>query len=76
MYKCKGKNIMIDYSDISKQFIPYYENKTRIKVQFSYGGIKTGIVGKTTGWKPVFILMLRSNSRGSSYILTDKEIII
>ena len=79
MLRCKGTNILIDYSNISSQFIPYYENGKRIKVQYTYGKdkeIKSGTVGMTTGWKPVFILMLRSNSTGSSYILTDKEIIL
>lgn len=79
MEKCTGTNILIDYSNISKQFIPYYENGQRIKVQYTYGKdkeVKSGTVGMTTGWKPVFILMLRSNSTGSSYILTDKEIIL
>jgi hypothetical protein len=79
MTKCTGQNIMIDYSNISKQFIPYYENCQRIKVQYTYGKekeVKSGTVEMTTGWKPVFILMLKSNSTGSSYILTDKEKII
>jgi len=73
---CKGINILIDYSQISQQFVPFYENGKRIKVKFSYGEIKSGTVGMTSGWKPVFILMLRSNSIGSSYILADKEIIL
>jgi hypothetical protein len=76
LMECTGKNVLIDYSDISKQFIPYYENGSRIKVKFSYGEIKSGTIGKTTGWKPVFILMLTSRSTGSSYVLTDKEKIV
>ena len=76
MVKCKGTNVLIDYSDISKKFISYYESGDRIKVKFSYGEIKTGTVGMTTGWKPVFLLMLRSNSIGSSYTLSDKDIIL
>ena len=74
--KCNGKNVLIDYSDIAKKFIPYYESQKRIKVKFSYGETKGGTIGMTTGWKPVFILMLTSRSIGSSYILTDKEKII
>lgn len=74
--KCKGTNVLIDYSSISKQFAPYHESQNRIKVKFSYGEIKSGTVGMTTGWKPVFILMLTTRSLGSSYVLTDKEIIL
>lgn len=76
MIKCTGTNKMIDYSELSTKFIPYYENEQRIKVKFSYGEIKTGTVGMTTGWKPVFILMLRSNSRGSSHQLNDEDVIM
>ena len=74
--KCKGTNVLIDYSDIAKQFIPYFESKKRIKVKFHYGEIKSGTVGMTSGWKPVFLLMLRSNSTGSSYTLSDKDEIL
>ena len=75
MLTCKGMNVMIDYSDCATKFAPYYENQQRIKVKTSEG-IKIGTVGKTTGWKPVFILMLRSDSTGSSYILSDKDEIL
>ncbi len=73
---CTGTNVIIDYSSIAKKFIPYYENKQRIKVEFSHGEIKSGTISMTTGWKPVFILMLRKNSTGSSYTLSDKDIIL
>jgi hypothetical protein len=65
-----------DDSDLSKQFVPYYNNQKRIKVQFYGEEIKTGTVGVTTGWKPTFLLMLRKNSSGSSYLLSDKTIIL
>lgn len=76
MKTCKGMNVMIDYSKCATKFIPYYENQQRIKVDVIGMGIKSGTVGKTIGWKPVFILMLRSNSTGSSIILTDKDEIL
>lgn len=65
-----------DYSKCAKKFIPYYENQERIKVKFPYGEIKTGRVGRTSGIQPVLLLMLRSNSMGSSHILTDNCIIL
>lgn len=75
--KCKGMNIMIDYSAISKQFIPYYESQERIKVKISDSDeIKSGTIGITTGWKPIFILMLTKRSTGSSYILSDNDKIL
>lgn len=74
--KCKGTNVMIDYTDIPAKFVQYYGTDTRIKVKFSHGEVKTGTVGMTTGWKPALLLMLRSNSTGSSYILSEKDSII
>jgi hypothetical protein len=62
-----------DYSDLAKNFIPFYENGRRVEVQFKSGEIKRGTIGITTGWKPVFLLMLRKNSIGSSYTLCDND---
>ena len=61
-----------DDSDLSKQFVEYYENERRIEVDFGNGEIKRGRIGISTGWKPIFLLMLKSNSTGSCYTLTDK----
>ncbi len=74
--KCTGTNVMIDYSGIAKKFASYYGTNERIKVEFSHGEILTGTVGMTTGWKPVFLLIARSNSIGSSDILSDDDKII
>ena len=56
------------------QFIPYYENGERIEVDFGYEK-KRGTIGVTTGWEPIFILMLTKRSLGSSYILKGTEMI-
>lgn len=76
LVKCTGKNVLIDYSDISRQFVSFYENGQRVKVKLSTGEIKSGTIGKTTGWKPMFMLLLRSSSTGSSILLTDNDKII
>ena len=65
-----------DDSELSKQFVPYYENQKRIEVKMSWGEILRGRVGITTGWRPVFLLMLKVNSTGSSIILTDDDVIL
>ena len=64
-----------DYSDLSKQFVDYYENQWRIEIKTN-GEIKRGRVGISTGWKPSFLLMLTTRSLGSSYLLSDKDEII
>ena len=64
-----------DDSDLSKQFIPYFESGQRIIVT-SYGEVKRGYVGVTTGWKPCFLLMNNTRSMGSSDTLSDKDEIV
>lgn len=65
-----------DESELAEKFKPYYATEKRIKVQFSYGEVKSGTIGVTSGWKPVFLLMLRKDSKGSSYTLSDKDMIL
>lgn len=74
-------NVMRDYSNIAQKFSYYYNKNIRIKVGFcdNNGKVyktKTGTVSMTTGWKPSLMLMLRKNSSGSSYLLSDKDIIL
>jgi hypothetical protein len=66
-----------DPSDLVKDFIPYYENGKRIKVDmYIEGKVVSGTVGVTMGWKPAFLLMRTSRSVGSTYILTKKDKIV
>lgn len=65
-----------DDSDLVHKFIPFYESGQRIEVDFGYGTIKRGTVGMTTGWRPVFLLMLRKDSVGSSWTLSNKDKIV
>jgi len=55
--------------NINQNFIKYYENRKRILVKFTYWNnvceYKTGIIGVTTGWSPIFLLMSKSNSMSS-----------
>ena len=61
-----------DTSDLNPLFIPYYENQQRIEVDFGYE-VKSGRIGITTGWKPVFLLMLRRDSSSSSYTIGEND---
>ena len=66
-----------DSSELAKQFIPYYENGQRIKVQMhGMSEQLTGTIGVTTGWKPAFLLMRSSRSTGSTWTLSKKDKII
>lgn len=66
--ECANENRVFDTSELAPQFIQYFENGQRIEVETN-GEIKRGRVGVTTGWKPVFLLMLRRSDRGSSWVL-------
>lgn len=61
-----------DPSELADKFGPAFSSGERIRVEFPWGEVRTGTVGVTTGWRPVFLLMLSSRSRGSSYILDDR----
>ena len=63
-------------SELAKNFIPAYNSQERIRVKFHTGEVLSGTVGATTGWRPSFMLMLRSNSLGSSWLLTSKDKIV
>jgi len=65
-----------DESELSRQFIPYFNNRARIRVEMPYDEILTGTVGVTTGWRPSFILMRTSRSIGSCHLLDDRARII
>jgi hypothetical protein len=68
------------FSDISlnKEFIPYFGSEARVEVAFQDNKgktyeVKRGRIGITTGWKPCFLLMLKTNSRGSSYTIGKND---
>jgi hypothetical protein len=65
-----------DPRDLAAPFVPYYDSGQRIKVRFPWGEVRTGTVGVTGGWRPVFLLMGRKTDRGSSLILEDDVKII
>ena len=62
-----------DPSDLNPDFIKYYENGKRIEVKFSYGQVKRGRIGVTTGWKPIFILLLTTRSFGSAWTIHAED---
>lgn len=71
--KLKRYGIEFDTSDLNKEFIPYFESGKRITVKFSHGEIKRGTIGISSGWKPIFLLMLTKRSSGSSYIIGKQD---
>lgn len=60
-----------DGASLAPKFAEHFNNK--VKVRFSCGAVKTGYVRGTTGWRPSLMLLLRRTSRGSSWLLSDKD---
>jgi hypothetical protein len=69
-----------DASNLAPQFLPYYRTMRRLRVRTTYPSgetfERTGWVGKTTGWRPVFLLMRRSDSISSWDTLGEADEIV
>ena len=74
--RCGGTLRIIDRSALASSFAGYHGTAQRIRVRFASGAELTGTVGKTTGWRPAYLLMLRSSDRGSPHLLTIDDQII
>lgn len=61
---------------LDKRFIDYFNSGVRIRVDFGDGLVQQGTVGVTGGWRPVFLLMLRSDSIGSTWTLGKNDTIV
>ena len=68
------KHDKFDSSDLDQRFIAAYNDGQRIRVKFPWGEVKTGRVGVTTGWKPVFLLIRNRNQICSSDLLRNDVI--
>ncbi|HHT9136783.1 MAG TPA: hypothetical protein ACFYEK_05990 [Candidatus Wunengus sp. YC60] len=75
MERCTGTLKVIDNSNLNPDFTRYYENGKRIEVDFGYEK-KRGTIGKTTGWKPSYLLMLTKRSTGSSYLISKDNKVV
>lgn len=67
-----------DETDLLPQFRPFFDSGERIRVSTQYEEpyVRTGTVGVTTGWRPAFLLMHRSNAHGSSDLLGPRDKIV
>ena len=73
---CPGTLKVIDRSELAPQFAHYHQTGQRIIVKTRHGETLRGYVGRTTGWKPVYLLMNNTRSMGSSNTLTADDQII
>ena len=64
----------LDESDLAPQFAEFYRSGQRVEVtNTECGEVRRGYVGKTTGWRPAYILLNNTRSRGSSDVLGEDD---
>jgi len=70
-----------DKSQLNPAFVGAFNSGYRVEVEFcSSDGkpyeVKRGRIGVTTGWRPVFLLMLTRRSTGSMYTIGPNDRIV
>ena len=84
MVRCKGILRKIDNSQLDNRLTHYYDNKKRVEITWKkgyedyagYGARTEGLkqrcyIGKSTGWKPIYLCILTSRSNGGGAILSE-----
>lgn len=67
--------VITDRSGLNPAFDQYY-HAGRVRVRFSDGVELTGTIGRTTGWRPCYLLMRRSSDFGSSWTIGPNDRIV
>lgn len=68
---CPGTLRVIDRSRLDSQLDRFYKSGERIEITYRGGDKIRCYVGKSTGWRPVYLEISRSNSSGGGSILSD-----
>lgn len=67
-------------AQMPEKFVRYYNSGERVKVRTTYGETevyeRTGTISTSTGWAPIFLLMRRVTSLGSSDVLGERDEIV
>lgn len=73
---CKGALRVIDRNELDPRFTRFYINQERVEVTYEWGEKDRFYVGKSTGWKPIYLALPKRNSSGGTGILSSaiKEI--
>ena len=71
--KCKGMLRVIDNSELDPRLDEFYGTKERIEIIYKDGSKVRCYVGKSTGCKPVYLEILRSNSWGGGSIYLPED---
>ncbi len=72
MERCKGTLRLIDYSELDPRFLDYFESGQRIEITYEWGETERCYVGKSTGYKPIWLLIRKKNSFGGEALMPNK----
>ena len=74
--KCPGTLRIIDNSSLNPRATRFYKSGERVEITYKNGEKLRCYIGKSTGWKPVYLEILRRNSTGggSLYLPDDAQI--
>ncbi len=67
--------------DLNRVFVPAFNSERRVTVSFRNENgeeidRKSGYIGATTGWKPVFLLLASKRSSGSSDTIGGFDVVV
>lgn len=68
---CTGTLRVIDNSELDSRFDSYYQSKQRIEITYEDGEKARGTIGKSTGWKPCYLLIKTVRSLGGEALYTN-----
>jgi hypothetical protein len=66
--QCTGTLRIIDTSDLDTRLDYYYQSHKRVEIEYASGETARGTIGKSTGWKPVYLLIKTIRSIGGEAI--------
>ena len=68
---CTGTLRIIDRSELDPRLNPYYQSGERIEITHPDGEKTRCYVGRSTGWKPIYLEILKSNSSGGGSLYLE-----
>lgn len=73
---CPGTLRVIDRSDLNPRATPYYRTGERVEITYADGTKTRCFIGKSTGWKPIYLEIARVDSTGGGalYLPDDATI--
>ena len=63
--------------DLAPQFAEHFGQRVEVRYDYPSGSItKRGWVTGTSGWRPSLMILLRRNSHGSSWLVSNKDTLV